>query len=409
MAASPQSAVDGAPNRSLAPRTRLESVDTLRGFVMVLMALDHIRDFVTNIKYAPLDLAQTFPALVATRLITHFCAPVFVFLAGSGAFLMKARGKSARDTAMFLITRGLWLFFLEIVVVRFGWFYNWDFSLTLGAVIWAIGCSMVVLAPLSFLPSRAVGVVGVCIVCLHNLLDGIQPEALGSLAWAWKILHQPSPIHMGSGYDFFVGYPLLPWIGIMATGYGAGEVFLLEASRRRRLLRVIGIAMIAAFICLRWTNLYGDAAPWSTQKNGLFTLFSFLNTTKYPPSLLYALMTLGPALIFLSFLTDSAGKLAKPFVVFGRVPLFYYVLHLILYHGMAVVLALVKYGRADWLFRSPGMLFPNAPGNTIPPDYGYGLPAVYLCWIIGILLLYPVCKWFSEVKRRRNDVWLSYL
>ena len=376
---------------------------------MVIMALDHTRDFFSkDLAFDPTDLGRTFPALFLTRWITHYCAPVFIFLAGTGAFLSTGRGKSRGELSRFLLTRGLWLVLLELTWVRcLGWQFNFDLHFTFGAVIWAIGWSMVALAVLVFLPLRWVTAFGLLMIASHNLFDSVKPESWGSLGWLWKILHSGGMILPAKGCRFAAGYPLVPWIGVMAAGYGFGSLLLREPVERRRWLFGLGATLTLLFILLRAINIYGDPRPWSGQKNSLFTLFSFINCHKYPPSLLYLLMTLGPALLVLAALDRGMFRWLKPLLVFGRVPLFYYLLHLPLIHGLAVLASYWAYGRADWWFANP----PEGPDAPIlrPADYGYGLPVVYLVWIGVVLVLYPVCRWFAGVKRRRRDPWLSYL
>ena len=377
---------------------------------MVLMALDHVRDFFTNATFDPLDLTKTSAPLFMTRWITHFCAPVFTFLAGTGAFLALTRGKTKRELSWFLLTRGLWLAVLEVTWVRcLGWEFNFDFH-TLGVgTLWSIGWSMVVLSALVFLPTWAVTTFGVAMIVLHNAFDWVTPESLGSFGWAWAVLHVSQPLDFAPGFRFAVGYPLIPWIGVVAAGYGFGEILLLEPVKRRRWIRTLGLGMTLVFLLLRFSKLYGNSfygssREWSVQGNFLFTIFSFIDCHKYPPSLLYLLMTLGPALIALSFLDRGTPRVLRPFLVFGRVPLFYYLLHLPLIHALAVLVAYVRFGHAEWLFVSP-FVQPIPP----PAGNGFGLPVVYLLWIAVVLSLYPVCRWFAEVKRRRREAWLSYL
>jgi uncharacterized membrane protein len=385
--------------------TRLESLDFLRGIVMVLMALDHVRDFFTNVKFDPLDLTQTNPALFMTRWITHFCAPVFIFLAGTGAFLSGTRGKSKAGLSWFLFTRGLWLALLEITYVRcLGWEFSFQFHFVGAAVLWAIGWSMVVLAGLVFLPSRVVAAFGVLMIAAHNAFDTVPAEAWGKFSWLWIILHRGGPFEIAPGYQFIAGYPLVPWIGVMAAGYGFGEMLLRDPAKRQRTIFLLSAVLTALFVVLRLTNVYGNPRPWSSQPTFLYTVFSFLDCHKYPPSLLYVLMTLGPALMVLSWLDRGTPSLLKPLLVFGRVPLFYYLLHLPFIHGLAVLVALVRYGHAEWMFNNP-----FRPDIVAPPDNGFGLPVVYLVWILVVLSLYPLCRWFAQLKQRRREAWLSYL
>jgi uncharacterized membrane protein len=332
--------------------------------------------------------------------VTHFCAPVFVFLAGTGAYLSGARGKTRGELSRFLLTRGLWLVLLELTVIRFAWTFDPAFRVTPGQVIWAIGWSMVVLAALVRLPAWAATAFGVALIALHNLLDPVTSESLGPFGWLWAILHTGEPLEPFAGRRFIPVYPLIPWVGVMAAGYGFGRVMILESARRRRVLLWLGVALTLAFVILRASNLYGDPRPWAAQDGALFSVFSFVNTQKYPPSLLFLLMTLGPALLALRLFDREAWPAARPLVTFGRVPLFYYVLHLFLIQLLAVVFAFARYG-------------PNVKeafaGGQLPQDYGYGLPLVYAVWLGVVALLYPPCRWFAGVKRRRREAWLSYL
>ncbi len=386
---------------------RLDSVDLLRGLAMVVMALDHVRDYFTHYPYPPEDLAHTTPGLFLTRWVTHFCAPIFVFLAGTGAFLYGARGRSKKQLAWFLLTRGLWLMILELTLVRIGWTFNFDYHFFIGQVIWAIGCSMVVLAGLVFLPTWAVTLAGISIIALHNVGDRIEPEFFGRFGDLWAVLHVRFAPLRHDGFVFLVVYPLLPWIGVMAAGYGFGSLLLQEQPKRRRSCLVIGLALTVAFVAIRYGNAYGDPEPWSQQSREpaeLYTLFSFLKCEKYPPSLLFLLMTLGPSIAALALFDRKPGLFGRGFVTFGRVPLFYYLLHLPLIHALAVGLDYLRYGRSPLL---------SQPAFAVPPsqypDSGISLPAVYLVWLSVVVILYPVCLWFAGIKRRYRNGWLSYL
>ncbi len=401
-----QQTTPGTAGKDLSVPPRLDSIDLLRGLVMVIMALDHVRDYFTDVRaFDVTDPAKTTVALFLTRWVTHFCAPVFVFLAGTGAFLSGARGKSKGELAWFLLTRGLWLIVLELTVVRFGWTFNLDYHQFGGAVIWAIGWSMVVLAGLVFLPTPVVTIFGVTMVAVHNLFDWVRPEDLGSLGWLWAILHVNRVLQPFPGVSFAVAYPLVPWIGVMAAGYGFGTLLLGEPRPRRRRLLVLGAALTLTFVGMRALNNYGDPRPWSRQSDALFTLFSFLNCTKYPPSLLYLLMTLGPAIAALALFDRAPGPAGRFFVTFGRVPLFFYLLHIPLIHAALVAFDFIRYG---WSPFSAEAFYSVNPA-TLPKGYGYSLPVVYLIWFGVVLLLYPVCRWFADVKRRRREGWLSYL
>jgi len=383
----------GALAAAPAARQRIDSLDLLRGAVMVLMALDHVRDFFSNVRYDPLDLAQTSAALFATRWITHFCAPVFIFLAGTSAYRVALRSTPA-ELSRFLWTRGAWLIVLEVTVVSFAWTFTppWAAVVYL-QVIWAIGWCMVILAALVRLPVRAVVAIGLLLIVGHNALDGVAPESFGALAPLWSILHVSGPL---PGY--FVAYPLVPWVGVMAAGYGFGALYDLDTERRRRILVRLGLALIALFFVLRLPNLYGDPYPWEAQASPLFTVLAIFNVHKYPPSLLYLCITLGPSLLVLAAAEGWRGRLAGAMTTIGRVPLFFYVAHLYLAHFAASVIA-------------RGLDFGTALLSGHPEDLarGFGLPVVYLAWLAVVVALYPACRWFAGVKARRRDWWLSYL
>jgi len=380
---------------------RLNSVDLLRGIAMVVMALDHTRDFFHNARFDPLDLSQTTPLLFITRWITHHCAPAFVFLAGTGAFLSLSRGKTTAELSRFLFTRGLWLVILEFTVVRLGWLFNVDYSLVFVQVIWAIGWSMVVLAGLVYLRRGVIAAFAFGMIVLHNAFDAVQPESLGAFGWLWKILHVQSPIFYGAANVLFVAYPLIPWIGVMAAGYLFGALLRQDEQSRRKALYGIGFGLIIGFVILRALNIYGDPHPWSAQSSAINTVLSFLDTHKYPPSLLYLMMTLGPAIAILPLLERWRGRFAEFLTIFGRVPLFYYVLHIYVIHALAVVAASLTMDDISFVFS-------NTLWDQWPASYGFNLGVVYLVWIAVILLLYLPCRWFADLKRKRTDPWLSY-
>ncbi len=390
---------------------RIQSVDFLRGLVIVIMALDHVRDYVTNVRFDPLDLDETNASLFLTRWITHFCAPVFVFLAGTSAGFQRHAGKTGGELSMFLFTRGLWLVFLEFTAVKLAWLFNFPPALYIMQVIWVIGVSMIILAVLVRLPMSAVIAVGLVTVVGHNALDAFgaasfapsqamasgqgQSTALGNL---WSVLHIPGQIQAGS-ITFLIGYPLIPWFGVMALGYAFADLYKKPENVRRSLILKIGIGMIAAFVLLRGINIYGDPSRWAVQGDAVKTFLSFINTTKYPPSLLYLLMTLGPTLVVLSFAERWKGALFSAMVTFGRVPLFFYIIHLYVAHLAAVFIGMAQGYKADSFFS----LF-----IFFPPDYGVGLFGVYIVWIAVVALLYPPSKWFAGVKKRNKSPWLSY-
>jgi len=385
---------------------RLVSIDLLRGLVIVLMALDHARDYYGLSIGDPLDLATTTPLLFMTRWVTHFCAPVFVFLAGTGAYLWGSRGKSRAQVAAFLLTRGVWLVFLELTLVRWGWFVvqiaDVDYSFVFVQVIWALGWSMIVLSVLVFLPPPLIGALGVAMIAGHNAFDWVDPADLGAFGGLWRVLHVQGPVPYRPGGVVYVQYPLVPWIGVMAAGYAFGRVMQLAPGARQRICAAVGIAMVVGFVSLRLWNGYGDPSPWS--REGSFSTFSFLNTTKYPPSLDYLLMTLGPALVVLGVLdrlprTTAERYPGRVFLTFGRVPLFFYVLHLYLLQLGAIVYMYARYGERAFTFGP----------NNLPADGYIGLAPVYLAWACVVAALYPVCRWFATVKARRREWWLAYL
>ena len=386
---------------------RLESIDMMRGFVMVLMALDHTRDYFSNATFDPVDLSQTNAAYFLTRWITHLCAPTFMLLAGAGAFLSTRRKNlTPGQLSAYLASRGLWLIVLELTLVRFGWTFNWDYSYALGQVIWALGWSMLALAVLVFLPRRIIACFSLLLIAGHNAFDSIHADNSPLSSWLWILLHEPGTIEYLSAHSFNSLYPLIPWIGVMAAGYCLGPVFL-EQNRHTILFR-LGLFCLALFLVLRLGNLYGDPHPWAPQKNGLFTLFSMLNFEKYPPSLLYLLVTLG--LMFIGLALFESLKLQiirQPLLIVGKAPLFFYLLHIYLIHGAALAVTHYRGLPVDWLLTgSAGTPYPAIPS----PEYGYDLPTVYGVWLALLVLLYPFCNFFVQIKRQYpHIVWLSYL
>src|SRR3984957_5936303 len=381
-------------------RVRLESIDVVRGVIMILMALDHTRDFFGNSSLNPTDPANTTIPLFFTRWITHFCAPVFFLLTGTGAYL-SLRKKSKRELSRFLFSRGLWLIFLEVGVVRcLGWQFNFDYHLVLLNVLWALGWAMITLSGLVYLRASFVAAFGLLMIATHNLFDSVQ-----SSNPVWSILHSPNIIWNEPGHVVFVAYALIPWIGVTAAGYGLGQIYSWPSSRRKGFLLPAGISLTIAFLVLRAVNIYGDPRPWETQKSAAFSVLSFLNTTKYPPSLLFLLMTLGPALPFLWAVDGGTPAWLRPALTVGKVPMFYYLLHIPLIHLLAIAVCYSRYGQVNWMFESPSLgEFPI----TQPPGWGYSLPVVYLVWAVVVATLYPLCRWFAGVKRRRSDAWISY-
>jgi len=295
---------------------------------------------------------------------------------------------------------------LELTVIKFGWIFNWNSHQYIGQVIWALGWSMVIMAALIYLPLWGMAAFGTVMIAGHNLLDGILPAAFGSFGWLWRVLHVQSGVEIVPGYNIFIVYPLIPWLGVMAVGFAFGSLLKKERTERRRLFLWTGLGLTAAFMIIRGLNIYGDPKPWSSQGSALFTVFSFLNCEKYPPSLAYLLMTLGPAIMLLALFDRDLGKFSRTIVVIGRVPLLFYLLHIFLIHALAALVASVRYGKVGGLWSGP----PFEPDTlaSYPTPYGYGLFGVYLAWIVVISLLYPVCRWFADLKQRRREAWLSY-
>jgi uncharacterized membrane protein len=400
---------------------RLDSIDLLRGAVMVIMALDHVRSFL-GAAIDPHD-PQGSVALFFTRWVTHFCAPTFIFLAGTGAYLARIRGKSIPQLSGFLLTRGLWLVFLELFVIRTSWWFNFDPRDFGVGVFWPLGWGMVLLSVLVFLPVSTIALFGTLVVVLHNLLDGVTAKQVGLPEWLWHLLHYPGKvgialpeplwkitheagrIKMVDQISFETGYFLVPWVAVMALGYCFGALLQLEPRTRRTQLIGLGTAMTFAFVFIRWGNGYGDSWPWKKQSTDVYSVMSFLNCTKYPPSLLYLLMTLGPAILFLAAFEKARGWLADIVITYGRVPLFFYLLHIPLIHGGAVVVDLIRYGWSPLAWHGNW----EVVLNKVPADYGVSLPMVYVIWLIVLVVLYPACRWFAAVKRRNPGGWLSYL
>ena len=381
-------------------RARLESVDLLRGVIMIVMALDHTRDYF-GIPGSPTNLATASVALFFTRWVTNFCAPVFFLLTGTGAWLSLCK-RSKPELSRYLLTRGLWLIFLELVLFRCLIVqFNFDYHVTVITVLWALGWAMIVLSALVYLRPSVVMAFGVVMIFTHNLFDSIT-----SANPLWSILHSPNIIFSTPGHSVFVAYPLIPWVGVTAVGYGLGQIYRWDSSERRRFLLRLGVGLSVAFIFLRAVNVYGDPSRWATQGTHFYTVLSFLNTTKYPPSLLFLLMTLGPSLIFLCAVDGHTPQLLRPALIFGKVPMFYYLLHFLLLHVLAVIICYIRYRQIHFMFESPDLAYFPV---TQPPGWGLTLPFVYLIWIGVVTAVYPICRWYAALKRRSNNPWLSYL
>jgi uncharacterized membrane protein len=383
-------------------KQRVNSIDLLRGLIMIVMALDHTRDFfhTSTFVFDPTDLAQTNPALFATRWITHFCAPAFVLLSGISINInLRKRGRP--ELVKYLLTRGLWLVLLDVVVLRFAFFFNFYYDMTFLSILWMLGWCMVFMAGVIYLPYRAILVISIVIITGHDALSGITLTPGTPLASLWMVL-------MTRGFvppAFISTYPLIPWLGIMMFGFVTGRLYgeKYDPVLRRRLLMQLGILFLVLFIVLRWVNVYGDPTPWSVNPRGtLFTILSFLNVTKYPVSVLFALMTVGPLLILLSRLETANTRWLSPAIIFGRVPLFYFLVHFYLIHIAALIMNMWKTGKS---LSEIDFHYPATFGG-ITPEGGVSLGWVYVAWIVVVVVLYPVCKWYYGMKRTHG---LTYL
>jgi uncharacterized membrane protein len=403
------------PNAPDAPSdspSRVASIDIIRGAVMVLMAIDHVRVF------AGVPAGGAGPGIFFTRWVTHFCAPAFIFLAGTSAFL---HGRKNADLSRFLLTRGLWLIVLELTVIRLSWTFNFDFrQYEMAGVIWVIGCCMILMAALVKLPVKVIGAIGLIIIFGHNLISGYAGGISEGLtndvrSIFWKLTYVgffAPPIEFGpEGPRLVVLYTIVPWIGVMAAGYAFGTILTKPAVQRDRACLTIGLGAIALFLVLRGFNLYGDPSPWSSptpQADGpppLPAVLSFLNTSKYPASLLFLLMTLGPTIALMPPLERATGALVRWMTVFGRVPFFFYVLHIPLIHVAAIVVTKVRMGMVvPWLFANHPMGTPRPPAG-----YAWSLWLLYAVWLLVVVLLYFACRWYAGVKERRKSPWLAYL
>ena len=395
-----------------AGRIRVTAVDALRGFVMMLMPLDHTREFFTNFAGNPLDPQHTTFLLFLTRWMTHLCAPVFVFLAGTSIFLQQQR-KTKRQLTRLLLTRGLWLIAVELTLVHLVFNFHWQWNVQLLEVIWAIGASMTIMAALIHLGVRWNLIIGALLTIGHNALDGLMSASFGPLGWLWNLLHVPGSL-TGPPVKppiVIVAYPVLPWLGVMALGYAFGSVLLRPSEQRRRFELRAGALMVVGFTLLRWSNLYGDPMPWTAQANWWRTLLSFWNVLKYPPSLLFLLATLGIAALVLCGIeaTEQRGSFRRArsvLATYGRVPFFYFLLHIAVVHLLALIVTAVTGGNWRWWITE----IPNGGVLTgHPAGYGYGLAMIWCIWIFVVALCYPACRWYAGVKRRSRNPLLSYL
>ena len=389
-------------------KQRIESIDLLRGLIMIIMALDHTRDYFhhDSMLFDPTDIQKTYGFLFFTRWITHLCAPLFVFLSGISAFL-SGRTKSKKELSLFLLKRGIWLILLEMTVVNFAWFANPSFTFFIFGVLWALGISMIFLAGFVFLPKNIVLLIGFILIGGHNLLDGIKISDNSLSSFLWAICHQRHAFEY-PGIRLGVMYPCLPWIGLMAIGYSMGVIFTnaYTKAQRTNFLATAGLSCISLFVLLRMTNSYGDLLPWSKQSSTELSFLSFMNLTKYPPSLDYLLATVGIGLLFLAFTEKPFGRPGKVIAVFGRVPLFFYILHLYAIHFFAIIAAVLQGFKWTDMVSLHGL----PPSNPIFKTYGLSLGGTYLVWILIVIGLYPLCKWYDSYKTSHKEKrWLSYL
>ena len=385
-------------------KSRIQSIDLLRGIVMVIMVLDHSRNFFhyNGFSEEPTDLATTTPFLFFTRWVTHFCAPVFIFLSGTSIFLMK--NNSIKQKSIFVFKRGLWLVLLSLTVVAFVWWFDFSFHYLALDVIWVIGICMILFAGILYLPFRAILFFGLITVAFHNLLDTTNFENGEIQTLLWDLFHHEGLVGISNHFSIFIVYPLMPWIGVMSLGYCFGKFYKQDFSpeRRKILLLYMGSACILLFVFLRLFTNYGESEQWRQSPSIFFSLMSFINTTKYPPSLLYLLMTIGPSFIFLSITETLTHKIANFFIVFGRVPFFFYLLHLYLLHLAAFIATLFSY---TWNETTQSL----TTMSEFPAGYGFSLMIVYPIWIATILILYPICRWYNNYKSTHKNWWLSYV
>jgi len=389
-------------------RFRVSSIDIARGLIMVIMALDHTRDYfhADAFVFDPTNLEKTNTALFFTRWVTHFCMPAFVLLSGVASRISLAR-KTKKELSWYLFTRGVWMVILEIAVLRFGMLFNFYFDITLLGVLWLFGICMILLSVLIYLPNKVLLVIGLVIVFGHNLLDVVAIDPTSFWFAPWTILMRVGFLSVNPNVAFIISYPIVPWLGVMLVGYGLGSWYSnqIDSITRQKWLLTAGFICVIAFVILRFVNVYGDPAPWSNQQSTWFTVLSFINTTKYPVSLLFLLMTIGPLLILISLLEKGNAKTLNPLNTIGRVPLFYFILHFYLIHVLALISFMIKTGKS---FSEIDFHFAKSFGG-ITPEGGYSLPWVLLFWVLIVLLIYPLCNVYDRVKSQHRGTFLSYL
>lgn len=387
-------------------KNRIESIDLLRGIIMIIMALDHSREYFHAAAHidGPLNLATTTPALYFTRYITHFCAPGFVFLSGMSAWMQHQR-KSTGELSKFLITRGAWLIILDMVVITFGTTANPYFDFIIIQTLWAIGISMLILGLVIWLPFPLIFIIGLIIVFGHNLMDKVEAAQEQLPVW-WNLMHKQAPVHLWGNHTLFIFYPFLPWTGLMMLGYCCGKMFTrYHGTKRNRKLLVLGLSILIFFVVLRYSNTYGDPQHWTMQKNAIYTIMSFLNVEKYPPSLLFLCITIGVSLIALAALANVRSRLATMIITYGRVPMFFYIIHFYILSGLNVLLFLLR----GHTVKEGLTVNPNFPFKFLIPGEGYSLATCYLIWILVVICMYPLCRWYDRYRTSHPDKkWLSY-
>lgn len=397
-----------AISRPLSENTkRIESIDLLRGLIMIIMALDHTRDLFH--KHAltgdPLDPTTTNSILFFTRWVTHFCAPLFVFLSGVSVWLQRRR-KTKKELTMFLITRGLWLILVDLFIMSLALTGDIHYGAFILETLWSIGMSMIILGLLIWIPYHLILLLGLLIVFGHNLIDLAEKNRTSFPVW-WHLLHRVGIFPLWKGHVLFIFYPFLSWTGLMLLGYCCGKLFTdVEPAARKKILLWTGIGLLIFFIALRAINVYGNPAPWAQQKNGLATFFSFMNVQKYPPSLLFLCATIGPGLIFLALIKNTRSRLARITSVYGRVPFFYFIVHFYILHIASVIVYLLRgHSLAEGMAGTPGN-----PLKFLTPGEGFSLFIVYVLWIGILVVMYPLCKWYDRYKSNHKEKWwLSYL
>ncbi len=393
---------------SLTASKRIESIDLLRGLIMIIMALDHSRDFFHTEAFSsdPLNPETTTPILYFTRWITHLCAPTFVFLSGLSAWLQSGR-KTKKELSIFLISRGFWLIFVDLTIMSLGLTADIHFGFFVLETLWSIGASMIILGLVIRLPFNVILALGLLIFFGHNLLDYAEQARGGNVPVWWSLLHRVNIVPLWGNHSLFILYPFLSWTGLMLLGYCCGKLFTdTTPERRKQILLTTGVVAILFFVALRWANIYGDPRPWVEQKTALQNFFAFMNVQKYPPSLLFLCATVGPGLIFLALVKNTGSKTVKIISVYGRVPFFYFIVHFYILHIAEVIVYLLRgHSVAEGMAGAPGLPFKFAM-----PGEGYSLLAVYGIWLTIVIMMYPLCKWYDNYKTTHKEKWwLSYL